>query len=97
MRVFTKCRMDVRDGQHGMASQSSANKDTDMKIYVITDEQQDNIEQKHDSLAKTQGVCELMLDIAAQASDVQTFEAALELANGELDRLELFFDSYQLV
>ncbi|MDX8127454.1 hypothetical protein QLH52_09185 [Methylomonas sp. OY6] len=42
-------------------------------------------------------MCDLMLDIAAQADDVQTFDAALELANCELDRLELFFDTCDLV
>ncbi|OQW69778.1 MAG: hypothetical protein BVN35_18840 [Proteobacteria bacterium ST_bin11] len=68
-----------------------------MKIYFITEENLENIEQKHDSLCKTGAMCDLMLDIAAHADDFQTFDAALELANCELDRLELFFDSYDLV
>ncbi|WP_446810606.1 hypothetical protein ACH50O_03215 [Methylomonas sp. 2BW1-5-20] len=67
-----------------------------MKIYLITDEQLENIEKKHDSLAKTQSMCDLMLDIAVQSDDTQIFDAALELATGELDRLELFFDSSDL-
>lgn len=71
-------------------------KDIKMKIYLITDEHLENIGKKHDSLIKTQAMCDLMLDIAAQADDIQTFDAALELANGELDRLELFFDTCDL-
>ncbi|AMK78531.1 MULTISPECIES: hypothetical protein [Methylomonas] len=68
-----------------------------MKIYLITEDQLENIGKKHDSLLKTGSMCDLMLDIAAQAGDFQTFDAALELANCELDRLELFFDTCDLV
>jgi hypothetical protein len=37
-----------------------------------------------------------MLDIAAEANDIDTFGAALDLASAELDRLEFFFDSPEL-
>ncbi len=67
-----------------------------MKIYWINDEQELNIEQKRESLAKTRSVCNLMLDIAAQADDVDTFSAALDLTSAELDRLELFFETPEL-
>ncbi|MCQ8182273.1 hypothetical protein NP603_14215 [Methylomonas sp. SURF-1] len=68
-----------------------------MKIYLITDEQLENIEKKHDSLVKTQTMCDLMLDIAYQTENSETFAAAIDLANGELDRLERFFDSCDVV
>ncbi|MBD9356017.1 hypothetical protein [Methylomonas albis] len=68
-----------------------------MKIYLITEDQLENIGKKHDSLLKTGTMCDLMLDIALQTDDFQTFDAALEFANCELDRLELFFDNCDLV
>ncbi|OAI21408.1 MULTISPECIES: hypothetical protein [Methylomonas] len=63
-----------------------------MKIYLITDEQQEELERQRDSLIKTKSMCDLMLDIATQSGDLATFDAALEIANTELDRLEVFFD-----
>lgn len=64
-----------------------------MKVFYITDEQELGLEQKRQSLAKTSTMCDLMLDIAADTQDIDTFSAALDLASVELDRLELFFDS----
>ena len=37
-----------------------------------------------------------MLDIAAQADDIDTFSAALDLTSAELDRLEHFFETAEL-
>ncbi|WP_020481431.1 hypothetical protein [Methylomonas sp. MK1] len=68
-----------------------------MKFYLITEDQLENLGKKHDSLLKTGTLCDLMLDIASNADDFQTFDAALEMANSELDRLELFFDTCDLV
>jgi hypothetical protein len=74
-----------------------ADKRTDiMKVYFITDEQELGLEQNRQSLAKTLNMCDLMLDIAAEANDIDTFGAALDLASAELDRLEFFFDSPEL-
>lgn len=67
-----------------------------MKVFYITDEQELGLEQKRQSLAKTSTMCDLMLDIAADTHDIDTFSAALDLASVELDRLELFFDSPEL-
>jgi hypothetical protein len=74
-----------------------ADKRTDiMKVYYITDEQEIGLEQKRQSLAKTLTMCDLMLDIASETKDIDTFGAALDLASAELDRLEFFFDSPEL-
>jgi len=63
-----------------------------MKIYLITDEQQEELEKFRDSLLKTRSMCDLMLDIATQTGDLAIFDAALEVTNAELDRLEFFYD-----
>ncbi|TPQ26542.1 hypothetical protein PL263_03170 [Methylomonas sp. EFPC3] len=68
-----------------------------MKIYLITDQQLENIEKQHDALTKTQNMCDLMLDIAQHSENGKTFDAAIELATGELDRLERYFDSCEVV
>lgn len=74
-----------------------ADKRTDiMKVYYITDEQEIGLEQKRQSLAKTLTMCDLVLDIASETNDIDTFGAALDLASAELDRLEFFFDSPEL-
>ena len=42
-------------------------------------------------------MCDLMLDIARHSESGETFDAAIELATGELDRLERYFDSCAVV
>lgn len=67
-----------------------------MKTYLSTDPHLDHVDNKYESISKTKTLCNLMLDIATHANDCQTFSAALELASGELDRLEMYFDTGEL-
>ncbi len=96
-KVAKKLNLENQDITNGRQYLLRTNKDIGMKFYLITEDQLENLGKKHDSLLKTGTLCDLMLDIAAHADDFQTFDAALEMANSELDRLELFFDTCDLV
>ena len=51
------------------------------------------IDQNHRSVGKTKSMLDLVMDIALDTEDQKTFTAALDMANDELDRLEMFFDT----